>query len=305
MDLRKGVLLVLCTAIISGFSIFINSYGVKNIDSSVYTFLKNVIAAIFLLSAIFFFKEFNEIKKLNKKHWLQLVSIGFIGGSIPFLLFFKGLQMTTGKTSAFIHKTIFIYVAIFAILFLKEKLTKGLFLGALLLLIGNYLLIKPDFNFTIGHILIILATIFWAAENTIAKYALKEISGTIIGFGRMFFGSLFILIFLIFTNKLDILSAMTIEGYFWALLTGALLFFYVLSYYNGLKFIKVTTSACLLAIGSPITTLLDWIFKGTLITIYDSIGLVLIIIGVLSTLYFSQVYGYITRTFKGSDNEWH
>ena len=40
---RKGLQLVFFTAIISGVSIFINSYGIKGIDSSVFTFSKNII----------------------------------------------------------------------------------------------------------------------------------------------------------------------------------------------------------------------------------------------------------------------
>ena len=112
---KIGLMLVFFTAIVSGFSIFINSFGVKGFDSSVFTFSKNIIVALFLFSIILLFNQFNELKKLNKKHWSQLVTIGLIGGSIPFLLFFKGLQLTAGKTSAFIHKPSFIYIELFAL----------------------------------------------------------------------------------------------------------------------------------------------------------------------------------------------
>jgi len=145
---KKGLLLVLFTAVISGFSIFINSFAVKGLDSSVFTFSKNVIVALFLLSILFFFGQLKELKGLNAKQWSNLALMGLIGGSIPFLLFFKGLQITTGQTSAFIHKTIFIYVAIFAVIFLKERLTYKHLIAASLLMAGNFLLIFPDFNFS-------------------------------------------------------------------------------------------------------------------------------------------------------------
>jgi drug/metabolite transporter (DMT)-like permease len=290
-------MLVFLTALVSGFSIFINSFGVKGFDSSVFVFSKNIVVALFLLSIILLFNQFNELKKLSIKHWKQLIVIGFIGGSIPFLLFFKGLQMTAGTASAFIHKTIFIYIAIFALIFLKEKLNKGFFIGALLLLMGNYFLIKPDFNFSVGHVLILIATLFWAAENTFAKYVLKELSGTIVAFGRMFFGSLIILLFLIFNGKFSIVFNMSIVQYLWILVTSVFLLLYVLTYYNGLKHIKVTTAACVLTLGLPITTILNFIYKGTIISLNQSIGILLIIAGIVSVVWFAKIASFITNLF--------
>ncbi|MFH1316220.1 MAG: DMT family transporter [Candidatus Woesearchaeota archaeon] len=295
MDIKnKALILIFFTALISGVSIFINSFGVKGFDSSVFTFSKNIVVTIFFLAIILGFGLFKELKTLTKKQWIQLTGIGLIGGSIPFLLFFKGLQLTTGTTSAFIHKTIFIYITIFAIIFLKEKMTKGLFIGTLLLLAGNFLMLRPDFTLSTGHILILAATLFWAAENTIAKHTLKNTSGTIVAFGRMFFGSLFILVFLIFTGKAPILFSMSFAQYGWILLTSVFLLLYIFSYYNGLKHIKLTTVACILAIGSPITTLLAYAFKGAPITLFQSIGILLIITGIISVIWYAHISRFIS-----------
>ena len=303
LDIRKrfaqenmdGLLLVLFTAIISGFSIFINSIGVKEFDSSIFTFAKNLVVAALLLAIIIGLGNFSDLRLLKRKHWLQLTLIGLIGGSIPFLLFFRGLQLAAGTTSAFLHKTIFIYITIFALLFLKEKLTKGLFIGAALLLLGNYLLIRPDFSFSLGHLLIVIAVIFWAAENTFAKYVLrqKELSGTLVAFGRMFFGSIFILAFLIFSGKIQLLGKLTATHFMWILLSTVFLLFYVFTYYNGLKHIKVTTAASILTIGSPITTLLSWLFAGKAITLSQSVGMLLIVAGIISVIWLTAIYTYI------------
>lgn len=302
MIYKKGLLLVFFTAVISGFSIFINSFGVKGFDSSVFTFSKNIVVALFLFSIILLFNQFNELKKLNRKHWSQLITIGFIGGSIPFLLFFKGLQMTTGTTSAFIHKTIFIYAAVFALLFLKERLAKGFFIGALLLLFGNYFLIEPDFNLSIGHLLVLAAAVFWAAENVLAKHVLKRLSGNIVAFGRMFFGSFFILLFLAFTGKLSLVFSMSFEQYLWILLTSVFLLLYAVLFYNGLKYVKVATAACVLALGSPITALLDFIFSGN-ISINQSIGILFILAGIASIVYSPQIVLLIRNAFLLKQNE--
>jgi len=292
---KKGLILILLTAIISGISIFVNSISIKEFDSSIFTFSKNIVVALFLFSIILAFGKFAQLKALKRKQWIQLTIIGLVGGSIPFLLFFKGLQLTTGTTSAFIHKTMFIYIAIFALLFLKEKLNKWFILGTALLLIGNFFFIKPDFHFSIGHILIVFATLFWAAENTYAKYVVKEVSGTLIAFGRMFFGSLFILIFLSASGKLSLISTLTFVHIAWIILTAVLLLGYVLTFYNGIKYIKISTAACILAIGSPITTLLSFVFQAKAFSFNQAIGAFFILSGLLFIVWLNEFAGKIAE----------
>ena len=289
MAMNKGLLLVLLTAIISGVSIFLNAFGVKGFDSSVFTFAKNIIVALLLFGIILGFKQWNNLKKLSKKQWLQLGAIGLIGGSIPFLLFFQGLQLTTGTTSAFIHKTLFVFASVFALFFLKEKLNKGFIIGAALLLIGNFIILSPDFALSIGHLLIVGATAFWALENTISKKILEKTTGSIVAFGRLFFGSLFILIFLFVTGKTGAIFAMTGAQYLWILATAGFLLLYVTTYYNGLKHVRVSTATSLLAVGSPITMILGWLFLGNGLPLLSIIGVIIIITGVFSIVWYKGV----------------
>ena len=132
MNQKQGVLLVLATAVISGFSIFLNKFSVSTIEPSVFTFLKNLVVAVFLASILLLTKETKALKQLSRKQWSQLAAIGLVGGSVPFLLFFNGLAMTSAAMGAFIHKTLFIYVSVFAFFLLKEKLNKKIFAAAFL-----------------------------------------------------------------------------------------------------------------------------------------------------------------------------
>ncbi len=302
---KKGLLLVLTTALISGVSIFLNGFGVKGFDSSVFTFSKNLLVGVFLLAVIMGVGQFSSLKELSKKQWLQLVGIGFIGGSIPFLMFFKGLQLTTGTTSAFIHKTLFIYASIFALIFLKEKLTKWVLIGAGMLLVGTYLMLKPDFSFSIGHLLIIGATIFWAVENVLSKHVLKEVKGNVVAFGRMFFGAGFIFAFLLFTGKAPTIISMSLEQYLWILVTTVFLMGYVMTYYNGLKHVKVSTATSVLALGAPITTLLGVLFKGSAVSVYQVLGMVLVVAGVMSITILSYLSSSVVKSRDVVKDEWN
>ncbi|OGZ41728.1 MAG: hypothetical protein A3B04_02565 [Candidatus Portnoybacteria bacterium RIFCSPLOWO2_02_FULL_39_11] len=258
--MNKGLLLVFSTAVISGFSVFINKYSVSVINPYIFTFLKNALVALVLCGVVFLFAKWTTLKSLTKKQWLLLLTIGLVGGGIPFLLFFKGLSLTTAAQGAFIHKTMFLFVMILAVVFLKEKITKNFLIGALLLLLGNLIALKTlPVLFGWGDALILLATMLWAIENTISKYVLKDLPGTIIAWGRMFFGSIFILGYLGFTGQINIMSRLTAGQIGWTAITAGLLFAYVMTWYNGLKYVPVSVAAAILLIGSPITTLLTLI----------------------------------------------
>jgi drug/metabolite transporter (DMT)-like permease len=259
----KGLLLVLSTAIISGFAIFINQFGVSVINPYIFTGLKNIAVAVLICCLLLIMKDWRILKNLSKKYWGLLLAIGLIGGSIPFLLFFKGLSLTSGVQGAFIHKTMFIYVAVLAVIFLKEKISKKLLFGGLLLLLGNAFLFKfIPYSLGNGDLLILLATLFWAAENVISKYTLKELPSRIVIWGRMFFGSIFILIFLAVTGQLSLVADLNISQMGWVLVTGIILLGYMGTWYSGLKYIPVSIAAPILLLGAPITTLLSFMYTG-------------------------------------------
>src|SRR3989338_1581915 len=254
----KGAILVFLTAIISGFSIYLNKFAVSGFNPFILTALKNSLVALLLLSAILLFLKFSSFKQLSKKDWLLLSMIGISGGGIAFLLFFYGLSLTSAVNSGFLHKTIFIFASFFALVLLKEKISKKLFASALLAFAGLFLLFGLQISsFSTGDFAILAAVLLWAFEITLAKKALQRLSGTIVAFGRMFFGSITILAFLAFTNQASGIFSLNTLQLEWVLLTSAFLFAYVLTFYNGLKFISVSKAAIILLAAIPITAFLS------------------------------------------------
>lgn len=298
MDKKSGLMLVFFTAIVSGFSIFINKFGVKGIDSGIFTFLKNIVVAFFILSLMLLLKEYKELLKLKMWGWGRLALIGLFGGSIPFLLFFRGLQLASAPVASLIHKSMFLFIIVLAYLFLKERIDKRILAGALLLFAGNLLMLKiKNFDFNYGALLILIATLFWAVENTLSKYTLRELSGNAVIFGRMFFGSLFILLFLAFTGKLQLIAAISKPQVYWILLSTGFLSLYVISWYNGLKYIELSVASCVLVLGSAVTTALDYFF-GAPLTAMGAIGMLLLIIGVVLVVGVSELSGLLKYFIK-------
>jgi drug/metabolite transporter (DMT)-like permease len=292
---KKGLILVFFTAIISGFSIFINKYGVSVINPYIFTFLKNVSVALMLSGCILAFKEWKVLKTLSKKHWSLLFCIGLIGGGAAFLLFFKGLSLTSASQGSLIHKTMFIYVILIAAFFLKERIKKEMLIGALLLLLGNLLALKSlNISFGRGDLYVLAATFLWAIENVISKYALRDLAGRTVAWGRMFFGSLFILGYLFLSGQVSLIANLNYEQIIWVSITSALLFGYVMSWYSGLKYVSVSVATAILLLGSPITIFLAFSSSGK-INFGEIVSSGLIISGLAMILGFKYILEQIKR----------
>lgn len=137
---------------------------------------------------------------------------------------------------------------------------------------------------------------FWAVENTLSKYVLREVPSRAVVWARMFFGSLFIFIFFLFTGQFTLLSGLTLAQIGWVFITSVILFGYVMTWYSGLKYIPVSKAAVILLLGSPITTLLSFIWTGQ-ITIQVIFASFLIIFGV-ALIFGLREFWYIVKKIK-------
>ncbi len=282
MNLQKGCLFVLLTALVSGVSIFLNKFAVAGINPYVFTFSKNAVVVLFLFSLLLAFRDFKVFRELTKMHWLKLVLIGFFGGSIPFLLFFKGLSMSSGAVSALLHKSMFIPVTILAVIFLREKLHKGFIAAALLLFAGNLILLKSaSFSFGIADLLVILAVLLWSVEIIISKHVLNEIPSRVVAFGRMFFGAVFILVFLVMSGNIAGMFYLSLPQVGWILFTSVLLLLYVVTWYAGLSYMPASLAAALLVFGSAVTTVLSFGYSG-IFNVGDMLAVFFILAGVIA-----------------------
>jgi drug/metabolite transporter (DMT)-like permease len=261
--LGTATALALTTALISGTNTFLAKIAVKaSSNPVVFTTMKNVIVAAFLVGLIIAFKKHREIAGLGRRTWLKLLAIGIIGGSLPFAMFFIGLSKTSAVNAAFIHKTLFIWVALLAIPLLKEKVSAWQW-GGILAIFGANLVIGgfKGFSYDVGELLVVGATLLWAVENIIAKVTLKEVSAITVAAARMMIGSVVLAIVVALTSGWSgALSGMTTAAFGWTLLTAVLLLGYVLTWYSALKRAPATYVATLLVPATLITNVLAAIF---------------------------------------------
>ncbi|MFH1354419.1 MAG: DMT family transporter [bacterium] len=260
--LKYAIVLALGTALISGTNTFLTKTAVTAVsDPVVFTFLKNTVVALILIGLIALTSRRHELKNLSRRDITKLLAIGAIGGSLPFILFFTGLTLVPAVTAGFIHKTLFIWVALLAVPFLKERIG-NLQLAALALLLGGNLASfgLPKLTLGTGELMILAATILWAMENIIAKKALAGLSSPLVASARMAIGSLIILVIIVTQGKTALLFNLSTFQWIWTLITSLLLTGYVLTWYTALKAAPATLVASLLVPATLVTNILTAIF---------------------------------------------
>jgi drug/metabolite transporter (DMT)-like permease len=255
-----GVTLAFGTALISGVAIWVNATALGTVgDPAVFTTLKNLVAAAILIGAAGAMGEGAQVRALSRQNWTRLVVVGVIGGSVPFLLFFTGLSLATAPAAAFIHKTLFLWVALMAVPFLGERI--GIVqIGALsVLLVGQMLLVAPTAGGSIGvgEVMILAATLLWSIEVIVAKRLLADISPAIVGSARLGFGVLLLMGYLVVTGKFVVLSTMTLSAAAWLLVTGVLLAAYTGTWLAALRRAPASVVTATLVVGAIVTASLD------------------------------------------------
>jgi drug/metabolite transporter (DMT)-like permease len=278
--LRLGLGLAAMTAIISGISVFVNSFAVKELpDAGLFTTLKNGVAALVLLGvALPVLRRRGTSLRLDRSAGVRLTMIAIVGGSVPFLLFFTGLAMASAPSAAFIHKTLFIWVALLAVPFLGERLG-WLQVAALGGLLASQILIVPPNGVAwgVGETMIAAATLLWSVEVILAKRLLARVDPLVVGVGRLGIGVVFLFGYLLLTGKLALIGTLGMSQWTWVLLTGVLLAGYVGTWFSALRLAPATVVTSVLVLAAPITASLDVVFNGKVLaqTALTGYGLVL------------------------------
>jgi drug/metabolite transporter (DMT)-like permease len=261
---QRGAMLALATAAISGLSVYINAFGVKLVpDAAVYTTAKNGVAALILVGLALALGARAEVPGLRRRQRAGLVAVALIGGSIPFVLFFSGLALATAPTAAFIHKTLFVWVALLAVPLLGERL--GLIPVAALgvLLVGQVLMTPPTgVGWGPGETMIAAATLLWSVEVIVAKRLLVDVSAPLLAASRMGLGALFLVGYLALSGRLAGLAALPSEALIWILATGVLLAGYVSTWYGALRLAPATTVTSILVLAAVGTGVLSALTTG-------------------------------------------
>jgi drug/metabolite transporter (DMT)-like permease len=268
-----GIALAFVTACISGVSIYLNGRAVKHFgDATVYTTAKNLVAALLLVAlALFATRRTPAVAspRPTRRQWLSLFTVGVIGGSVPFVLFFEGLARAEATQASFIQKTLVVWVALLAVPLLHERfgwphaLAIGLLVAGQAWLVGD----AGTIAFAQGEAMILGATLLWAVEVVFVKRLLGEMPPALLAAGRMTFGTALLLAWVAVSGRLGGLTGLGAEQWRWVLLTGLLLSAYVATWYAALARAQAIDVSAVLVFGALVTAFLSGTVDGKAVSV--------------------------------------
>jgi len=281
----RGTVLALLAAVVSGIAIPANKLFIVTLDPTVFTAVRAII-----IGAIFFFiasyQSKFSYKNFKKVSWKYLLAIAIVGGAFAFILFFNGLALTTAGRAAFLQKTLPLYVAILAFVFLKEKISRKMAYALGAMLLGTLILYYSQMglatlsNLSLGDLLVIAATILWAAEAIIARKAmLIGETNWVVSFARMFFGGLILFGFVLLFGKMGLLLTLSMQQWINIIASTAILFVYVFFWYWSIRCINVTKATSLLLLAPIVSLIVGVVFLKESVPFLQLIGSAMILIG--------------------------
>jgi drug/metabolite transporter (DMT)-like permease len=260
-----GLVLAAIAAVISGVSIWLNAFAVKEApDPAVFTTLKNAVAAAVLCAVAGLTVRPADFQAVRGRSWLALGAIGVIGGGLAFLLFFTGLAAASAPSAAFIQKTLFVWVGLLAVPILGERLGLAQLLAVVVLIAGQALVLPPNgIVWGSGETMILAATGLWTVEVLVARRFLRGMPAAAIGAGRLGIGLIVLVGFVIADGRSAAIAALRPDGWGWILVTGLCLAAYVGTWFAALRRAPASSVTSVLVGGAVITGLLQAASKGT------------------------------------------
>ena len=135
----EWLILALLSAISAALVAIFGKIGLEGVDSVLATGLRAGVMFIFMILILLFTKKIPDITTINRKGILFII-LGGIAGALSWIFYFLALKLGQASKVAPIDRLSVIFVIIFAALFLGEKLTTKVALGAVLIAVGAILI---------------------------------------------------------------------------------------------------------------------------------------------------------------------
>jgi len=251
-----GYILAGLNMVVSGIAIYVNSLGVRMFsDSTLYTAGKNLVAGATLAVVLAFSAgRRRSLGKLTRRGWMLLLFVALIGGSVPYALYFRGLELSTPVTASLIDHTQFLFVALFAAVFLQERLGASVWTALVVLLAGLMIGIAANSaRLDSGVPFIVGATLLFAVDFILMKVLLRTVAPLTVMTFKMGLGSLLLLLFVIVTGRGWMMARLSALQVGFLVVTGLILVAFTATSVLGLR-LASATAVTAIAAGSPIIT---------------------------------------------------
>jgi drug/metabolite transporter (DMT)-like permease len=220
----------------------------------------------------------------KKENLKELLLIGFFGTVMTYALFFSGAKLTTGINTAILLQVEPIYSILLSFFILKEKVTVKQVLATLLIVVGIVAVVyNVSFSFNLGDLFILLTPLFYQLSHVISKKVINKYGTYAIQSARYFYGGIMLLVIstLFGMNQFNLLTEFSNLSIILAL--GIIVAgIGTLSFYESIKRINLSKTTALISPYSVIGVILAWLVLKETPTLYQIIGLILILFGIFA-----------------------
>ena len=135
------LLLAVGSAIFAGLTSILAKCGLQNVDSTVATAYRTVVAMLFAWAIVLVVGSYTTIGEIDQKTWIFLILSGLATGA-SWLCYFKALQIGNVNKVVPVDKSSNVLAIFLAIILLGESLSIVGFVGVALILVGTMMMIE-------------------------------------------------------------------------------------------------------------------------------------------------------------------
>lgn len=130
------------SALFASLTAIFAKLGIANISSNLATGIRTLVILVLVWSIVLIKDEHKGISAIPRNAIIFLVISGIATG-LSWLFYFKALQLGNASQVAAVDKLSVALTIVLAVIFLNETLSLRTALGAALIILGTFILIKP------------------------------------------------------------------------------------------------------------------------------------------------------------------
>lgn len=280
------LLIIGMTIIFWAFAFPFISIGLEELSPVNLTIMRLMIVCIFFI--IILILKPKKFSKFHKKDFIPIFLLGFFGIITYHLCLNYGQQYVSPSVASLIIATIPIYIVIFAVIFLKEKITLKIISGIILSLIGVVIISSfgsPDtileIKYISGAFAIIIAALGGAGYTIAGKKLLQRYSALSLTVYAFLIGSIGLIPF-VGNSLFEEILRLSIIG--WGAIIFLAFFSTVIGYifwYIALEIRNASEISIYLYFIPVLSTIISYFWLNVRVTIFFILGGVLVIIGLI------------------------
>lgn len=135
------LIFAICSAVFAGLTSILAKCGLQEVDSTVATAFRTVVAMVFAWIIVLISGSYAQIDSIDADTWIFLILSGLATGA-SWLCYFKALQLGDVNKVVPVDKSSTLMAIMLAIIFLGETLSIPGIFGVVLILVGTILMIE-------------------------------------------------------------------------------------------------------------------------------------------------------------------